>query len=248
MLFDLRARGRRRTVQVVYLMLALLLGGGLVLFGIGGDVQGGLVDAITGNQGGSGNEQIEEQVDDRRKAAEANPQNAAAWAALARSEYQLAGVSDGFNENDPNNPFTGESREHLAAAAAAWERHLRLVGEGGKPDAQTAAIMRNVYAQNALNKPDQAVRAQEVVIEANPNAGVGDYAQLAALAYAANQTRKGDLAAEKAVDLAPRGQKAETRQAIESAKAQAIQQAAGAQSAPQPLPPDTTPETTGGNE
>ena len=40
MLFDLRGRGRRRTVQVIYLTLALLLGGGLVLFGIGGDVQG----------------------------------------------------------------------------------------------------------------------------------------------------------------------------------------------------------------
>ena len=32
MLFDLRGRGRRRTVQAVYLSLALLLGGGLVLF------------------------------------------------------------------------------------------------------------------------------------------------------------------------------------------------------------------------
>ena len=32
MLFDLRGRGRRRVVQVVYLGLALLLGGGLVLF------------------------------------------------------------------------------------------------------------------------------------------------------------------------------------------------------------------------
>jgi hypothetical protein len=37
MLFDLRGR-RRRVVQVTYLMLALLLGGGLVLFGIGGSV------------------------------------------------------------------------------------------------------------------------------------------------------------------------------------------------------------------
>ncbi len=35
MLFDLRSRGRRRTVQFVYLGLAILLGGGLVLFGVG---------------------------------------------------------------------------------------------------------------------------------------------------------------------------------------------------------------------
>src|SRR5688572_33286310 len=169
MLFDLRARGRRRTVQVVYLTLALLLGGGLVLFGIGGDVQGGLVDAITGNSGGSGNEQIEEEADKRRERAQANPRDPRVWADLARAEYQVAGTSEGFNENDPNNPFTGESRKHLEAAAAAWERHLRVAADDAKADANTAAIMRNVYAQNALNKPDQAVRAQEIVIAKNPD-------------------------------------------------------------------------------
>jgi hypothetical protein len=35
MLFDLRSRGRRRTVQAVYLGLAVLMGGGLILFGVG---------------------------------------------------------------------------------------------------------------------------------------------------------------------------------------------------------------------
>ena len=43
MLFDLRSRGRRRTVQAVYLGLALLMGGGLVLFGVGaGNGNGGI--------------------------------------------------------------------------------------------------------------------------------------------------------------------------------------------------------------
>ena len=51
MLFDLRSRGRRRVIKVIYTMLALLLGGGLVLFGIGGDVQGGLFDAFSQNSG-----------------------------------------------------------------------------------------------------------------------------------------------------------------------------------------------------
>jgi hypothetical protein len=36
MLFDLRSRGRRRTIQVVYGFLAVLIGGGLVFFGVGG--------------------------------------------------------------------------------------------------------------------------------------------------------------------------------------------------------------------
>jgi len=56
MLFDLRGRGRRRTIKFVYITLAVLMGGGLVLFGIGGGgaMQGGLVDAITGTSSGNG--------------------------------------------------------------------------------------------------------------------------------------------------------------------------------------------------
>ena len=50
MLFDLRGRGRRNTIKVIYIMLAFLMGGGLVLFGIGGNTSGGLVDAITGGE------------------------------------------------------------------------------------------------------------------------------------------------------------------------------------------------------
>ena len=49
MLFDLRSRGRRRTVQAVYLGLAVLMGGGLVLFGVGaGNSFGGILNAFTG--------------------------------------------------------------------------------------------------------------------------------------------------------------------------------------------------------
>ena len=60
MLFDLRGRGRRNTIKVIYVSLAILMGGGLVFFGIGGDVSGGLVDAITerGATGGDGSDRF----------------------------------------------------------------------------------------------------------------------------------------------------------------------------------------------
>jgi hypothetical protein len=223
-LFDLRGRGRRRTVQVIYLFLALLMGGGLVLFGIGGNTNGGLFDAITGNGGGGGNEQIEKDAKNAREAATRDPRNPRVWAVLAEKEYQLAGVDDGFKED--TGQFTGDSRADLVAAERAWDKHLALAGE--KPNANTAAIMRNVFSQAALNKPDKAVRAQEIVIEANPNPGFGDYANLAVLAYQAGQSRKGDLAAKKAEDLAPKEQRATVKQSIEAAKTQAITSAAGA--------------------
>jgi hypothetical protein len=220
MLFDLRGRGRRRTVQVIYLGLAILLGGGLVLFGIGGDVQGGLFDAFRDNQGNA-TEQIEKRVDDARKATTARPQDPAAWATLASAEYQLAGQSEGYVAE--TGQFTGKSREHLVQAQRAWQRHLRLAGD--KPNTNLAATMRN--ALTSLGDSAGAVRAQEIVLDQLENPGFGDYAQLAALAYAAGQDRKGDLAADRAKELAPKDQREQLEQSLESAKAQAAQQAAG---------------------
>ena len=82
MLFDLRGRGRRRTVQVIYLGLAIILGGGLVLFGVGtGSGNGGLLNAFGG---GSNNQssQISSAEKTALKQTQKNPSNPAAWAAL----------------------------------------------------------------------------------------------------------------------------------------------------------------------
>src|ERR687894_623758 len=101
MLFDLRGRGRRRTVKIVYVTLALLLGGGLVLFGIGGEVSGGLVDAITGSNGGGGDGTDRQREREEQAAARTrtNPEDAAAWAELARARFSLANVGDNFDPN-----------------------------------------------------------------------------------------------------------------------------------------------------
>src|SRR5204862_5861190 len=79
MLFDLRGAGRRRTVQGIYLGLAILMGGGLVLFGVGGNVGGGLLDAVKGNGSGSSSNTFEKRVQRLEKQLRINPQNAGAW-------------------------------------------------------------------------------------------------------------------------------------------------------------------------
>ena len=91
MLFDLRGR-RRRAVQATYLTLAVLMGGGLVFFGIGGDVSGGLIDAFGGRDGGGqdANSQLEERIDRQQERLKASPQNAAILAELVRLNYQVA--------------------------------------------------------------------------------------------------------------------------------------------------------------
>src|SRR3954463_8528541 len=94
MLFDLRAPGRRRTIKVVYVMLALLMGGGLIFFGIGGATSGGLLDAFQGGNGGgtSASKLAQTKADKAEKTVHLSPSDAAAWAALAKAQYQQAGL------------------------------------------------------------------------------------------------------------------------------------------------------------
>ena len=133
MLFDLRARGRRRTVQAVYLTLAILMGGGLVLFGIGGSVSGGLFDALGLTDGGSGSatggRDTLEDVEKRAAAqVRANPRNAPAWAELARTRFQLAGQGE-ENYDQAQGTFTaagqgraGRRRSRPGSATWRWTR------------------------------------------------------------------------------------------------------------------------------
>src|SRR3954453_17162303 len=127
MLFDLRGRGRRRTVKIVYITLALLMGGGLVLFGIGGGgaMQGGLVDAITGSSGGdTGSERFDKAEKAALAATAARPQDPPAWPALARARVQSAGIGDNFDPNTASYNWSGKAT--LSQAADAWTKYLAL--------------------------------------------------------------------------------------------------------------------------
>src|SRR3954451_17279460 len=101
MLFDLRGRGRRNTVKIIYVFLAILMGGGLVLFGIGGATSGGLVDAITGSSasGATGEKRFLKQEAAAQKQLTANPSNQAAYIALIRARVHLAGTGDRYDSN-----------------------------------------------------------------------------------------------------------------------------------------------------
>ena len=220
MLFDLRGAGRRRTVKVVYITLAFLMGGGLVLFGIGGDVSGGLVDAITerGGGGDDGSDRFRKAEAAALARTKANPQDAAAWAALARARFQIAGLGENFDPEKAT--FTKSGRAKLVSAEEAWDRYLAL--DPPKPDDRVASLM--VQAFGALNKPDKAAQAQEVITEARPTAST--FSQLAIFAYQAGQTRKGDLAKDKALELTEPDMREALKGQLESAKQSATAAAA----------------------
>jgi hypothetical protein len=229
MLFDLRGRGRRRTVQVIYASLAILMGGGLVLFGIGGDTQGGLFDAFRENQGSTdATKAIERQVDRAETATRIRPRDPAAWAQLTRLRYQSASIGSGYDQSTGR--FTGDGLAKLRLARRSWNRYLAL--DPPRPDDRLASLMAQALGPAGLNDADGAVRAQEIVAEERRPATANLYAQLANLAWMAGQNRKGDLAADKAVSLTDRGERTLMRQQLDQAKTVAQQAATGSTTTP----------------
>ena len=218
MLFDLQSKGRRNVVRIIYLWLAILMGGGLVLFGIGTGVEGGGLLDIFSNSGSDTSAQVSRAETRANRAVRVNPRDPNAWADLARARYQTAGL--GENYDSVTRTFTEEGREKLATAAAAWQRYLAL--DPRRLDASLAQLMAGVYDPSGLDKPAEAAAAMEIVTEQRPSAA--SYGALAQYAYLANQTRKGDLAADKAVELAPEAQKRLVRRQLTDLKRQIIAQ------------------------
>jgi hypothetical protein len=212
MLFDLRGRGRRRTVQGVYLGLALLMGGGLVLFGVGaGNGLGGLLNAFTGN--GSGNSQkqvVSQQEKAALRATRLHPTDPAGWAALVQARWTSAGQGANFDAN--TGAFTAAGKKELAATTQAWQQYLKLTN---KPDPDLAVLAARAYT--ALGSYAGAASAWEIEAAANPKEAKG-FECLAASAYAAKQTRKGDLATVKALSLIPKSQQLAIKQLLQQAK------------------------------
>jgi hypothetical protein len=228
MLFDLRGRGRRRAIQAIYLSLAILMGGGLVLFGIGGNTSGGLVDAIQGNSGSvSADDAFKNRVTALEKRTQANPRDAAAWSQLASLRFQVA--TTGANYDQTTQSYTDKGKVELRRSAAAWQRYLTL--DPKKPDERVANQMVQAYGAAGLKDYPEAVRALEFVIDSRePTYQL--YAQLAVLAHAAKQDRKATLSSQKAEELAPKAQ----RKAIKAQIQQAQQQLDGQATAGQPEP------------
>jgi len=214
MLFDLQGK-RRRVVQATYLMLAVLMGGGLVLFGIGSGASGGLLDVFTGGSDDSGNDIVEERIDRNEDRVSANPQAEAPYKELVRDYYALA-----VGQANAQGVFPADAQEDLRKASKSWTTYLTV--EKGKPDASLARVALQIYDPAALNQPQQAVKVARV-IAADGN-DTASYAQLAQYALLAGDKRIEKLASAKAIALAPKGQRKSVRKQLEQLKAQVIAQ------------------------
>ncbi|MFL5827146.1 MAG: hypothetical protein ACJ76V_11545 [Thermoleophilaceae bacterium] len=215
MLFDLKGR-RRHAVQATYLLLAVLMGGGLVLFGIGGgSLNGGLLDAFKGGGGSSGDSAVKKRIDNEKKQLVLNPQNEVVLKALVRDNYQLAAA----NVDPSTSQFTKDAKGDLQQAALYWQKYLGTTPNTVDPS--LAQTMIQVYGQGGLNKAAPAAQAAEVVAQASPNPNA--YLQLAQYATLAGQTRKAELAGQKAIALAPKSQRSSVKALLKQYKTASAQ-------------------------
>ncbi|HXP28437.1 MAG TPA: hypothetical protein VN804_01660 [Solirubrobacteraceae bacterium] len=213
MLFDLRGRHRRRAVKVLYVGLALLIGGGLILFGVGaGTGGGGLLNAATENES-SGGASFASQIKKYEKAVQKNSKNVVAWEKLTLAELHESG-GEAFTSATTGAPTT-KGRELYARASRSWESYLAQ--NPPKPNTELAKLMLRVYGAEGLNQPSSAVQVLQLVVAAEPNSAAY-YAQLAEYAYKAKNARVGDLASGKAVSLAPSTDRARIKQELEAVK------------------------------
>lgn len=195
MLFDLRGKGRRRTVRVIYTGLALLMGVGLVGFGIGGGFGGGgILNAASSNEG-SGSASFAAKIKKYRTQTQKNAADTAAWEGLTKALlHEAAGV------NGTSTTVTSQAKQLYREASASWGSYIAL--KPAKPSPELAQLMATVYGEEVLNEPAKAVQVLQVVVAARPTSAAL-WAALAESAYKAKNTDIGGLASEKAVALAP---------------------------------------------
>ena len=211
MLFDLKGK-RKRLVQVVYVGLAILFGGGLVLFGVGGNASGGLIDIFRGGGGGNTSSAFADLVQRAEKRAAQNPRNPEVWLDVVRAQFNLASSTEGSDAQ--TGQLTDRGQQAIVEVAQAWERYLKL-----KPkqiDASAAGFAALSYG--ALQDYGKAVETQSLSVKARPSAN--SYFQLADFAYRAGRVKRGDRAAKEALKRTPRDQRNTVRSLVKDTKKQ----------------------------
>lgn len=216
MLFDLRARGRRRTVQVVYFGLALLFLVGFIGFGVGvGGGGGGVFQGVFGGKEGSAGSGNGKQLAAAEARVKKHPSEASAWAALVEARFRNASGGEFYDEEASPPHFTEKGKEVLAKVVADWNRYQAL--KPGAPSLTLADDMVRAFGKEGLNEPAETVAVLQLVIPTQPsNAGL--YGRLAEAAYQSKNVSTGDLASQKAIELAPPSERARVKTYMESLK------------------------------
>lgn len=216
-------------IQAIYLVLAVVLVGGTVLFGVGTGLPG-----LFGNGNNTSTVDLEKQQADRIAQVErtlaSNPEDRKALITLASLEYSqaMAKLPENAMETTP------EVNTGLRQVAATWERYLDT--DPKTVDTALANKMVAVFGPSALNQPSdwadvQGLLAQQAATEAEKRGEdppINVYLQLLAAQTAAERTRQAKITEQRIKELTPPGQEQQVRDAIKAAKDPNAQTAGGA--------------------
>ncbi|HEX5194915.1 MAG TPA: hypothetical protein VFW09_19130 [Solirubrobacteraceae bacterium] len=207
MLFDLRSRGRRRTMQVIYIGLAVLMAAGLVLFGVGtGTGGGGLFGGLVGsNSSNNGSGAVANNAKHAQQRVNQDPKDPTAWQKLIVARWENAqsgGVTSGG--------FNAFGKQQLIEVTKDYEQYAKLVS---KPNPTTATYAARAYSY--LGNYAQEAHTWDAITSVKPST-VG-YKCLALSAYAAKNTSLGQLAANKMLAHVPKKQRTQIQAELQQA-------------------------------
>jgi len=188
MLFDLRGR-RKRVIQVIYVLLAIIMAASLVVIGLPGGVN------PFGNTNSANQDVAEanvERAENLQQKLKTQPNNENAAVELIRARFSAGQSLYETNPDTGQTTITDEATEQFQLAADAWTRYLKVTNN--QPDPEVAQLMSNVLftlsqgstvAQFQANIEDAASAQQFVADEAikqQNNGGASAASQLTTLA------------------------------------------------------------------
>jgi hypothetical protein len=208
MLFDLQ--GPRKTfVKVIYLGLAILMGGGLILFGIGSDVNGGLANVFgTSTTADTARDNVKKYAEQLQK----NPDSEETLQNLIAARYSLAGDEENFNQK--TGKFTKEGEQQLKLLTDNWDTYIKVTKN--EPSIGTANYAVSAFL--GLNDAKGATAAQQILVKDQPTAS--NYLALMLYASYAGNTLVASGAEARAKEVATEDEKQQVKDQIKEIKDQ----------------------------
>jgi hypothetical protein len=212
MVFDLRGK-RKRLVQVVYALLALLMT--TSLFFVVGPVN---LNGLFGNGGGSSTN-FDDQAQQVEQKLAKDPKNPKLLASDVRARYTAGSAQVQTDPSTGQTSVTQGAIDDFNRAGDAWLRYLKVAGANPSPSiaafavkAFTSTLTTGTSLADVTSNLNAAVDAQKVIVDARPS--LGSYATLAQIAYFAGDKQTADQAAQNALQVAPAAQRSSIKGAI----------------------------------
>ena len=211
MLFDIRGRGRKNVIRVVYACLALLMGASLFV-AVG---PFNIAEFFGGGSASSAAQISEEQAERVEKRLARKPQDEQLLLSLIRTRIGAGRALAQENPTTGTPELTPESIEQYELAQEAWFRYVKQAGEEANPT--TASLVASTFfnvAEHGESLGDieegisNATKAQKVAAEASPN--LNTLSTLAIFQYFNGEFAAGDKTAEQVAKEAPSKSQAKT--------------------------------------